>query len=42
LFEGEVCGDHDRFLFVAPADDLEEKVGGVRVVREIADLVDRE
>ena len=31
-----------RFLLVAPAHDLKEQVGGVRVIGEIADLVDRE
>ena len=30
----------DRALFVAPADDLKEQVGGVRVVGQVADLVD--
>ena len=34
--------DHDRLLLVAPAHDFEEQVGGVRVVGEVADFVDRE
>ena len=38
----EIGGDHDRALFVAPADDLVEQVGGVGVVGEVADLVDGE
>jgi hypothetical protein len=42
LFEGRVRRHHNRLLFIAAADDLEEQVGGVRVIGEIADLVDRE
>ncbi len=48
--EGEVCGDQDGAAgqipwtgpLVASVDDLVEQVGGVRVVGEVADLVDRE
>jgi hypothetical protein len=42
LLEGEVCDDHDRLLFIAPADNLEKEVRSVRVVAQLADLVDRE
>ncbi len=42
LFEGRIRRDHDRLLFVAAADDLEEQVGGVGVIGEIANLVDGE
>ena len=42
LLEGEVRGDDQGLLLVPAADDLEEEVGRVRVVREIADLIDRE
>ena len=38
--EGEIGREHDRLLLVAARDDLEEEVGGVRVVGEVADLVD--
>lgn len=40
--KGKFCSDHDRFLLVAAADDLEEQVGRVRVIGEVADLIDRE
>ena len=40
--EGQIGGQHDRPPLVATADDLEEQVGGVIVVGEIADLVDAE
>ena len=29
-------------MLVAPADDLEEEIGGVRIVGEVANLVDGE
>ena len=38
--EGHVAGDEDRALLVAGRDELEEQVRGVRVEREVADLVD--
>ena len=40
VVEGEVGGDDNGFLFVAPGDDLKEQVSRALVVREIADLVD--
>ena len=38
--EGQVRGDHDRAVFVAGGDELEEQVRGVLVERDVADLVD--
>jgi len=38
--EGQVAGDHDRALFVAGGDELEEQVRRVVVEGYVADLVD--
>jgi hypothetical protein len=38
--EGLVAGDDQRGAFVAAADEHEHEVGGVRVERDVADLVD--
>jgi hypothetical protein len=38
--EGQVRGDHDRALFVAGGDELEEQVRRVVVEGDVADLVD--
>ncbi|MGD0639069.1 MAG: hypothetical protein ABSA72_13630 [Nitrososphaerales archaeon] len=42
VLEGEIGGDHDGVLLVAPADDVEEEVGRARVAGEVADLVEDE
>src|SRR5215207_1581964 len=43
VLEGEIGGDDEGSVpFVAAVDDLEEEVGGVIVVGEVADLVDAE
>ena len=38
--EGQVGGEGETLLLVAPADDLEEQVGGACVVGQIAELVE--
>jgi site-specific DNA recombinase len=38
--EGQIRGDHDRALFVAGCDELEEQIRGVVVEGDVADLVD--
>ena len=40
--ECQVCREDQAFPFVAPADDLEEQVGGARVVGQIAQLVEHQ
>jgi hypothetical protein len=40
LAEAAVGGQDERPLFIAPGDELEEKVRPVTVDRDIADLVD--
>ncbi len=38
--EGQVAGEHERGVFVAGGDELEEEVRGVLLDREVADLID--
>lgn len=40
VLEGQVGGDEQRALFVAPADDVEEEVGRALVTGQIAQLID--
>jgi hypothetical protein len=40
--EWQVCGEHETAFFVTAGDDLEEEIGGARVVGEMPDLVDQE
>ena len=40
MFEGAVCGDNHRALFIALADDLEEQIGAGFVDRQIPQFVD--
>ena len=42
LLEGQIRGDDDRFLLVAAAHELKEEVGGVRIVGQVADLIEGE
>src|SRR3546814_8558401 len=40
LGDRAVRGEQDRAALVTPADQLEEQVGGVRIERQVAELVD--
>ena len=42
ILEGSVRGHHDRSLFIAQADDLEEQIGTGLVNGEVAELVQYE
>jgi hypothetical protein len=42
LLEALISGQQDRIVFVTVVDDLEEQVGSVRVIGQIADFVDTE
>ena len=42
VLKRQVRCQHNRLLLVATADDLKQEVGRVRVVREIANLVNAE
>ncbi len=42
LPEGQVRRHHDGLLFVAAAHLLKQEVGGVRVIGQVADFVDRQ
>ena len=42
LLEGQVGGEEQGAVLVTAADELEEEVGGARVVGEVSDLVDDE
>ena len=40
VLKGQVGGDEQGAVLVTAADELEEEVGGTRVVAEVADLID--
>jgi len=40
VLEDEIGCHHNGALFVAAADDLKQQGGGVRVVGQVADLID--
>jgi hypothetical protein len=40
LLEGEVGREDDRLGLMAPADDVEEKIGGAAVAGDVAELVE--